>query len=181
MDTVSCIKIRRSIRKYKEEAIPRSLIEEVVETARFAPSWKNTQTVRYVCVENQDLKQKIANECVMEFTHNADIIRQAPALMVLTYVSGRSGYERDGSYSTSRGEAWECFDAGVAAEAFCLAAWEKGLGTCIMGIYEEEKVAKILELPEEQRVGALIPIGYPAEEPKAPSRKDVDTLLMFKS
>lgn len=52
MDTVSNIKIRRSIRKYKEDAIPHSLIEEVVETARFAPSWKNTQIVRYVCVED---------------------------------------------------------------------------------------------------------------------------------
>ena len=89
MDTVSNIKIRRSIRKYKEDAIPHSLIEEVVETARFAPSWKNTQIVRYVCVEDLVLKQQIADYCTMGFAHNEDIISRAPALMVLTYISGQ--------------------------------------------------------------------------------------------
>lgn len=83
MDTVSNIKIRRSIRKYKEDAIPHSLIEEVVETARFAPSWKNTQIVRYVCVEDPVLKQQIADYCTMGFAHNEDIISRAPSLMVL--------------------------------------------------------------------------------------------------
>ena len=101
MDTVSNIKIRRSIRKYKEDAIPHSLIEEVVETARFAPSWKNTQIVRYVCVEDPVLKQQIADYCTMGFAHNEDIISRAPSLMILTYISGRSGYERDGSFSTT--------------------------------------------------------------------------------
>lgn len=180
MDTVSNIKIRRSIRKYKEDAIPHSLIEEVVETARFAPSWKNTQIVRYVCVEDPVLKQQIADYCTMGFAHNEDIISRAPSLMVLTYISGRSGYERDGSFSTTRGDAWESFDAGIAAEVFCLAAYEKGLGTCILGIYDEKKTAAFLELPEGVRIGALIPIGYPAEEPAAPKRKDVDMLLAFR-
>lgn len=180
MEAITCIKSRRSIRKYKEDSIPHELIEEIVDTARFAPSWKNTQTVRYICVEDPVLKQQIADHCTEGSAHNGDIISQAPALMALTYISGRSGYERDGSFTTTRGEAWECFDAGVAAEAFCLAAWEKGLGTCIMGIYDEKRVAAFLELPEGIRVGALIPVGYPADEPAAPKRKDVDMLLAFR-
>ena len=61
-----------------------------------------------------------------------------------------------------------------------VAAHEKGLGTCILGIYDEKKIAAFLELPEGVRIGALIPIGYPAEEPAAPKRKDVDMLLAFR-
>ena len=138
------------------------------------------ETLKASAGDNEALKQQIADHCTEGSAHNGDIISQAPMLMALTYISGRSGYERDGSFSTTRGEAWECFDAGVAAEAFCLAAWEKGLGTCIMGIYDEKKVAAFLELPEGIRVGALIPVGYPADEPTAPKRKDVDMLLAFR-
>lgn len=112
------LKSEEAFRKYKEDAIPHSLIEEVVETARFAPSWKNTQIVRYVCVEDPVLKQQIADYCTMGFAHNEDIISRAPSLMVLTYISGRSGYERDGSFSTTRGDAWESFDAGYCSRSF---------------------------------------------------------------
>ena len=114
---------------------------------------------------------------VMDFEFNRNIINAAPCLMVLTTVNKRSGYERDGSFSTSKGEHWQSFDAGVAAQTFCLAAYEKGLGTVILGVYNGEKVAEVLEIPEEKSVSALIPIGYPAEEPKAPKRKDVEELL----
>lgn len=72
------------------------------------------------------------------------------------------------------------FDAGVASEAFCLAAYEQGLGTVIMGIFDEAKAASLLEVPEERELVALIPIGYPAESPAAPKRKSVEELLSFK-
>ena len=180
MEALECIKTRRSIRKFTEQPVTEDEVRQVVEAAAFAPSWKNTQIVRYVCVEDPVLKQQIADYCTMGFAHNEDIISRAPSLMVLTYISGRSGYERDGSFCTTRGDAWESFDAGIAAEAFCLAAYEKGLGTCILGIYDEKKTAAFLELPEGVRIGALIPIGYPAEEPAAPKRKDVDMLLAFR-
>ena len=109
-----------------------------------------------------------------------DVLNVASCLMVLTTVNKRSGYERDGSFSTSKGEHWQSFDAGVAAQTFCLAAYEKGLGTVILGVYDGEKVAEVLEIPEEKSVSALIPIGYPAEEPKAPKRKDVEELLSIR-
>ena len=72
------------------------------------------------------------------------------------------------------------FDAGIAAQSFCLAAYEKGLGTVIMGIFDEAKVASLLEIPENQEITALIPIGYPDEEPVAPRRKPVEDLLTYK-
>ena len=107
-------------------------------------------------------------------------IRRASSPIALILFVSLSNATTDGSFSTTRGDAGESFDAGIAAEAFCLAAYEKGLGTCILGIYDEKKTAAFLELPEGVRIGALIPIGYPAEEPAAPKRKDVDMLLAFR-
>jgi nitroreductase len=72
------------------------------------------------------------------------------------------------------------FDAGIAAEAFCLAAYEKGLGSVIMGIFDEDKAASLLELPDSQELAALIPVGYPDEEPICPRRKPVADLLTYK-
>ena len=179
MNTIDCIKTRRSIRNYKEEQIPQDVIKEVVELARFAPSWKNTQIARYYVVQTPELKQKIAESCVMGFTYNTGTLTKAPALVVVAYVEKRSGFERDGSCTTSKGSDWEMFDAGIATQTFCLAANEKGLGTCIMGIFDDAAVAEAINLPEGQKVGALIAVGYPAEEPAAPARKEVEQLVQF--
>lgn len=69
------------------------------------------------------------------------------------------------------------FDAGIASQSFCLAAHEQGLGTVIMGIFDEDKVAELIDMPEEREMVALIALGYPNEEPVAPKRKTVDDLL----
>lgn len=177
MNAKECIETRRSIRKYKNEPIPASVLNEIVETAKFAPSWKNTQIARYHVVTNPELKEKIANDCVCGFTFNTKTLLQAPAIVVLSYVTKRCGYERDGSFSTSKEDRWEMFDAGVAAQTFCLAAHDKGIGTCIMGIFDEEKIAEVLNLPEGQKAGAVIAAGYADIAPDVPPRKDAETLL----
>lgn len=124
-----------------------------------------------------DLRHLLASDCMMDFAYNQKTASHAPALVILTTITGRSGFERDGSFSTSKGTHWQSFDAGIAAEAFCLAAHAHGLGTVIMGVFEESEVRKVIELPEGEEVAAIIAIGHPAEQPQAPARKDVDTLL----
>ena len=179
MNAVECIKGRRSIRKFTDQAIEHSILEEVIETASYAPSWKHSQTIRYIAVEG-DLKNRIGSECTSTFPNNGAIICNAPLLIAVTVIKGRCGYERDGSFTTHRGDTWQMFDAGVASEAFCLAAFEKGLGTVIMGIFDEDKIVDLLEIPEDRELVALIPVGYPAEEPVAPRRKPVTDLLSYK-
>lgn len=178
MTTNDCIKGRRSIRKYKDTPVDHALLNEIIETASYAPSWKHTQIARYIAVEGE-LKNLIAKECTNMFPGNGIIMENAPMLIVLTYIKGRSGYERDGSFTTPKGDAWQMFDAGIAAQSFCLAAYEKGLGTVIMGIFDEAKVASLLNIPENQEIAALIPIGYADETPVAPKRKSVDDLLSY--
>ena len=70
MNTVDCIKTRRSIRNYKEDRVSQEVIREVIELARFAPSWKNTQIARYYVVQDVALKQHIAENCMMDFAFN---------------------------------------------------------------------------------------------------------------
>lgn len=178
MTAKDCIKSRRSIRKFTEQAIDHDLLAEIIETASYAPSWKNTQIVRYIAVEGA-LKDKIAAECTSDFPNNGAIIAGAPMLIVITVIKNRSGFERDGSFTTKRGASWQMFDAGIASQTFCLAACEKGIGSVIEGIFDDVRVAELLSVPEDREVVALIPIGYPAEAPKAPGRKSVEDLLTY--
>ena len=180
MDAKSCIIGRRSIRKFEGKAVPREVLEEIVSMAAYAPSWKNSQTARYIAITDPAVKERVVNEGLSIFPHNQEIVGGAPVLILLTTVDNRAGYERDGSFTTSKGTHWQSFDAGIAAEAFCLAAYEMGLGTVILGIYEEDKVKAAADVPEGQSVSALIALGYPAEEPKAPKRKETGELLSFR-
>lgn len=179
METVKCIETRRSIRKFKAEPVSHETMQEIVAAAAFAPSWKNTQVTRYIVVENAEIKEKIANEATLGFEHNNGIIKGAPALVVVTMVHGRSGFERDGSYTTSKEDRWEVFDAGLATQTFCLAAHDKGVGTVILGIFDENKVAEIANVPEGQKVAALVAAGYADEDPAAPKRKSTEELVQF--
>ena len=178
MDALDCIKGRRSVREFKDTPVTHEVLESIIDTARFAPSWKNTQISRYVALTGAS-KKALADTSFEAWEGNAKIVNGAPVVIVQTYVKNRSGFERDGSFSTSKEDRWQNYDCGIAAEAFCLAAYEKGLGTVIMGIFDEDKVAKVINLPEEQGVAAVIALGYPVNESPAPKRKEVSDLLTY--
>ena len=179
MTAKECIVGRRSIRQFSEQPVPHELISGIVETAAFAPSWKNTQVTRYIAVEGE--KKAALAKCTSLYARNGEIMNNAPMVIAVTIITGRSGFERDGSFSTPKGTGWQSFDAGIASEAFCLAAHEQGLGTVIMGLFDEKEASEVLGLPEGTELAALIPIGYPAETPAAPRRKSVEDLLSFQS
>ncbi len=179
MEALECIKTRRSIRKFKEEAVAHDTISSIIEAASMAPSWKNTQITRYHIVENKEIKQEIADNCVLDFEFNQKTINRAPQLVVVSMIEKRCGYERDGSFSTSKEDRWEMYDAGIASQTFCLAAHDMGVGTVILGIFDEDKVANAISLPEGQKVAALIAMGYPGQECEAPKRKTVEDLLNY--
>lgn len=178
MNTIECIMTRRSIRNFTEQPVSREILEKIVAAAAYAPSWKNTQVTRYIAVENPELKSQIANECCNQ--HNADIINSAPILIATTMVRNRSGYERDGSYTTTKEDRWQMYDCGIAGQTFCLAAHEYGVSTVIMGIFDYEKTSKLLNVPAEQEIASLIAVGYAAGEVTAPKKKTVEDLLSYR-
>lgn len=178
MTAKECILGRRSIRKFKTDPVSHELLASIVEIASYAPSWKHTQITRYIAVEGA-LKERIATEGTSIYPPNGTIISNAPVLIAVTIIKNRSGFERDGSYSTPRGDGWQMYDAGIASQTFCLAAYEQGLGSVILGLFDEESVASMLQLPEGRELVALIPVGYPDEEPAVPRRKPVEDLLSY--
>ena len=178
MNVTECIKNRRSIRRYKPEAVDHSLIDSIVSMASYSPSWKNTQITRYTAVEDPSLLNEIADKYTPDY--NSKIIRQAPMLIAVTFIKGRCGFERDGSFSTKKKDRWQMFDVGAACQTFCLAAKEKGLGTVIMGIFDEDGITELLHIPEEQELAALIAIGWPDIDPDAPKRKSTEELLQYR-
>ncbi|MCI8631433.1 MAG: nitroreductase [Firmicutes bacterium] len=180
MELIKGIKERRSIRKFLEQKVPREVIKEIVDAARFAPSWKNTQTARYIVIDSAEKIAEIAEEsCMANFAYNSKVVANAPAVVVITYVKGIAGFDSDGTPSTKKGGGWQMFDAGIAAQTFCLAAHEKGLGTVIMGYFDEDEIKNVIDVPENQEVAAVIPIGYPNIEPQAPVRKETAEIITF--
>lgn len=180
MNAVECIKTRRSVRKFTDEMVSVDTVREIVELASYAPSWKNTQVIRYTLVEDPEIIAKIAAEGVMDFPLNQKTVSRAKQLMIVTKKDGICGYEKSGEFSTSKGSEWEMFDAGIATQTFCLAAHDKGVGTVILGIFDDAKVGEIVGIPDGQTVAAVVAMGYPAFAPEMPPRKSVDDLLTVK-
>ena len=180
MEAIEMIYGRRSVRKFTDEPVTKEDIEKIVKVAQMAPSWKNTQTPRFTAVMDPAIKNRIGEEFTLGFTPNTETITGAPCLIVEMTQGKRSGYERDGSFTTAKGTHWESFDAGLAAQTFCLAAYEQGFGTTIMGYFDEDAIKKELGIDDEDiKVSALIAIGHPDEEPVAPKRKDIEKILSF--
>ena len=100
-------------------------------------------------------------------------------LIAVTFKKGRCGFERDGSYSTKKEDRWQMFDVAAACQTFCLAAHDAGLGTVIMGIWDEDGITDLLQIPEDQELAALIAIGHPDIDPDTPKRKSVSDLLTY--
>lgn len=179
MELKKCVEGRRSIRKFTDQAVADELLGKIVDVATLSPSWKNSQTTRYIAVSDKAIKNELAEKCVMDFEFNKKTILGAPTLVLITTVSPRSGFERDGSPSTSKGSHWESFDAGIATQTLCLAAYEEGIGTVILGVFDEAKVIEAAKIPEGQKVSAMVAIGYPDEAPTMPKRKGADEILSF--
>ncbi len=183
------LKDRRSVRKYKDEVVPKDVMEKIMDSARYAPSWGNTQVARYTLVTDPKVIESLAEKCVQKFVYNVKVLQKAKNVAVLSYVKGKSGaFEADkaqamglgdGGYVTDKGAEWEIFDAGIACQTFCLAAHEQGVGTCVMGVIDAKSIAETISLPEDETVAALIPYGFPAEEAKTPPRLSVEQITRY--
>lgn len=177
MNTIDCIKKRRSIRQYQPDKVDHGMVEQLIDAARWAPSWNNCKSIRYSVVDDRAQLDTIAHTLVAP--ENVHIVENAPMLIALSTVKFRSGYERDGTTSTAKGATWEMFDAGIACQTLCLAAEELGLGTVILASFDEDGVSEFIELPEDELIIAMLACGFPAHAPIAPRRKEVSEILRY--
>ena len=176
MEAMENILTRRSVRVYKDTPVSRETLDTILTAAQMAPSWKHTQTPGYIVITTPEMKTALMEALP---SYNARNVSNAPVVVVMTTRKKRCAYERDGSFSTKKEDRWEMFDAGIACQTLCLAAWDQGLGTCIMGIYDEDKVPALLDVPEDQYVTAIVSMGYPAEAPKTPKRKPLEEKVRY--
>lgn len=176
MELEQCLTNRRSIRSYIDKPVSKETLIQLIEAAQKAPSWKNSQVSRYYIVNTPEKKAEFM-QCLPEFNQNST--KDAPAFIVTTIVKNRSGFERDGSYTTHLKEGFQYFDNGLQVQNLCLKAYELGLGTLIMGIYSEPKVRELLQVPEDQDIVSIISVGYHDISPEMPKRKAVDDIVTF--
>ena len=182
MDAIEMITERRSVRKFKNEKVDRGTMMEIIDVARWAPSWANFQVARYTLVDDTATIKKLSTDGVKGFVYNCKTLEEAKGVVVLSFVKGKSGKidpEKD-EYATDKANVWEVFDSGIACQTFCLAAHAKGVGTCIMGIIDDSSISEIVGLPEEETVAGIIVYGYEdGEHVKPTPRKEVAYILRF--
>jgi nitroreductase len=176
MDTIETIKNRRSIRKYKADPVDDKTLETVLDAARLAPSWSNTQCWRFIVVRDSGLKAQLA--ATLQSNPNlgnnpaAKAMSTVPVIIVACAEKGLSGYFNGKTY-TDKGEYWFMFDVALAIENLMLAATSLGLGSVHIGLFDNKKVASILEIPANVHVVELIPLGYPEYQPNPRPRKEL--------
>ncbi len=176
MEYQTVIEKRRSIREYEDKVITKEQVNEIVNAAILAPSWKNSQTARYYCLLDSAMKEKFSNECLPSF--NANNAKNA-ALVVTTFVANRSGFDRNGNPDNECGNGWGYYDLGLHNENFVLKAKDMGLDTLIMGIRDSEKIRELLNIPETEIIVAVIALGHAAKEPDMPKRKTAEDIEKF--
>ena len=161
------IKKRRSIRKFKPDPIEEEKIEKLIEAIIWAPSAGNRQMRKFYFVFDKNLKKKIAMASLYQM-----FIEEAPLVIV---ACGDKGIER---YYEERGlENYLFCDVSASIQNLMLVAYEEGLGTCWVGAFDEDKIKKILNLPENLLPVAIIPVGYPIKTPPPPPRKEKNSLI----
>jgi nitroreductase len=162
------IEKRKSIRSYKPQEVSEEDLNYVLEAFRKAPSAKNLQPWKLVVVKDIKKINDLAIAC-----NNQTFLTQAPVLIVACALEDEA-YGKMGGYMNSFP-----VDIGIALEHLILAATEKGLGTCWIGAFNEKMVKDVLDIPDNVRVVALTPLGYPAEEGRLRGRKSLSEIVCY--
>jgi len=163
------LKDRRSIRKFIDKPIDKEVENELLEAVKWSPSWANTQCWEIIVVRDDEKRRKI-QEAFFGKNPAIKAVVSAPLLFAFCAKKGVSGFYNNEA-PTILGD-WFMYDLGIATQSFCLCAYSKGLGSVITGLFDHEKVKKVLNIPDDVQVVSLIPVGYPDQRPKPPKRKD---------
>jgi nitroreductase len=167
---------RRSVRKYSDREVGDEQLKAIVDAMRWAPSWANVQPVRLLCVKDPEIKSAVC-ACVPDLNPAYKALVKAPVLLVFCSILKKSGYYK-GVLSNRIGDYF-MLDAGLAIENAILAAADRELGTCLIGVFDVDKLKQTLNIPEDIEPVALSPLGYPEGETKTPRRKEIDELLII--
>jgi nitroreductase len=167
-DVMECIKQRRSIRSFQPTPVARELIEKVIQAAIWAPSAGNWQPWRFVVVLREDLRGAL-----VKLASDQEFIAEAPAVIVVCAEPGRAEH----TYGARARELYCLQDTAAAIQNLMLAAHANGLGTCWVGDFDESALRRLLNIGENFRPIALVPMGYPNESPNPRWRRPVREIM----
>jgi len=154
MDLLEAIKLRRSVRRFKKREVPMDIILKLIDYARYAPSSKNRQPWYFIITRDKDKIVEVSR------IKGEDWIAKAPVLIIAI-----SDPKVSPRYHMS--------DTAMAIHNMSLAALEFGLGTCWIGVYEDESVKQLFGIPEEKVLVGALAVGYPDESPTMRPRKSL--------
>lgn len=164
-------KERRSIRKFKDKNIPGKAINKLIDAARWAPSGLNLQPWKFLIVEDKKTKQKVrkiydsARKKLNLYEQDTSFVENATLIFAL---SEKAPYATQSIF--------------MAIENILLAATSLNLGSIVMTAIckEENKLKKLLKIPNKYKIEALIPVGYSDENPKPKPRKSIKQITTIK-
>ena len=169
MNLSELIQKRQSDRKYESRPVSREMVMKCLEAARLAPSACNSQPWKFVVVDDVALLPQMGAAAAGMGMNG--FAREVPVIVAVVLekmnLTARIG-------SVIKDKEYSLLDVGIAVEHFCLQAAELGLGTCIMGWFDEKKVKKLLGI-KGKRVPLLIS-GYPAGETRKKARKSLEEM-----
>ncbi|MDL2298607.1 nitroreductase family protein [Synergistaceae bacterium OttesenSCG-928-D05] len=166
---------RQSCRNFAEKPVEREKLTKCIEAARLAPSGCNSQPWSFVVVDTPQIVREVA-KCGQQMGINAFLEKAQAFIVVLEEHAVLMPMIRgvlDSQYFAKG-------DLGAATVAICLEAADQGLGTCIIGLYNREKLCELLDIPIEKQFAALIAVGYPADEKvREKTRKPMDAIVRY--
>ena len=168
MEFIKLAKKRCSVRKFNTQLVPRKEIEACLEAARLAPSACNSQPWHFVIVDDEKLLPEMREAAVGNPVPINVFVRQAPVIIAVVEEHAKLAASIGGFV---KGHGYKHLDIGMAVENFCLAAAERGIGTCILGWFDEKRVKKVIGVPGIKQIPLLIALGYPAENFQTPEKK----------
>jgi len=171
MSVKDIINSRQSIRKYKNKPVPEEVIMEILEAARQAPSAKNIQSHRYMIVKDKETKKKLKKFKVFKQLY----VYEAPLIIVCC--ADPSQYPQRVKVDETHDD-YARIDLSIAASFLVLRATELGLGSVFVAWIHRDKIKEVLNIPKNFIVPFVIPIGYPAEDPKPRERKKLDDIIL---
>lgn len=171
------IQKRQSVRGYKELPVEKEKILRCIEAARLAPSACNSQPWKFIVVDNQEIKNKLADLTTTQMLPINHYTKQASVHIVVVMEKPNLNSKIG---EIVRDKPFTLIDVGIATIQFCLQATVEGLGTCILGWFNEKKVKKLLNIPASKRAMLLITVGYPdSEEIKDKKRKRIEEIYSY--
>ena len=178
MGFAELIKIRQSVRKYQDKLVESEKLQKLIEAVRLAPSASNSQPWKLILVDEPELKDQVARATFSKTISFNKFALQAPVIAVLTIEKPPLLTQIGGRLKKRE---FPLIDIGIAAEHFCLQAAELGLGTCMLGWFDEKTIKQLLNIPRKTQIGLVITLGYPEENSpvRQKVRKDAESMSSF--